>query len=259
MEHAGTKQTPVTRRAFLAGAGGFLAGAALGSRLFSAVGLAAPAQPEPPAWPWTYVPLDPEVVRRKGYEGYFEGGCCYGAAEAILSELREKVGYPFTGIPSDMFRYGAGGAAGWGTLCGALNGAAAVINLVTTQADCNAIVNELFGWYCETALPTEKSQGFGPANTPSVASSPLCHVSLSRWADAEGVKINSPEKKQRCGKLTGDVAARAVELLNAWQAGKFVAAYQPPESVAECQTCHGPEELDDAHGKMDCVQCHQPH
>lgn|SRR5690554_3841998 len=257
MERQEAWQQPVSRRAFLAGTGGFLAGAALGSRLLGAVGLAAPAQPDVPAWPWTYVPLDPEVVRRKGYDGFMEGGCCYGAAWAILSELQEKVGHPFTGVPADMFRYGAGGAAGWGTLCGALNGAAAMINLVTPQSDCTPLVNELFGWYCDTALPTEKSNGFGPANVPSVAGSPLCHISLSRWAEAEGTKVT--ERKQRCAKLTGDVAARAVELLNAWHAGQFVPAYVPAESVGECMTCHGPDGLADTHGKMDCVQCHEPH
>ncbi len=74
---------------------------------------------------------------------------------------------------------------------------------------------------------------------------------MSRWAEAEGTKVT--ERKQRCAKLTGDVAARAVELLNAWHAGQFVPAYVPAESVGECMTCHGPDGLADTHGKMDCV------
>src|SRR5690606_32500301 len=63
-----------------------------------------------------------EAVRRKGYEACKSiNNCMYGGAEGILNELREKVGHPFTLIPSDMFRYGAGGIVGWGTVCGALN------------------------------------------------------------------------------------------------------------------------------------------
>jgi len=211
VEHEGAKRTPVSRRAFLAGTGGFLAGAALGSRLFSAVGLAASAQSEPVAWPWPYRPVDVEIVRRKGYDLFWKGACCYGVAESIVSELREKVGHPYTGFPTDLFRYGEGGVAGWGTVCGALNGAAAIISLVAGN-DRGPIINELFGWYCDTAIPTPKTQPFGPPTGESIAGSPLCHVSLTRWAEASGHAIGSAEHNERCAMLTGDVAARTAEL-----------------------------------------------
>src|SRR5690554_966038 len=250
----------VSRRAFLAGTGGFVAGAALGSRLFSAVGLAAPAQADVPEWPWPYVPLDPEAVRRKGYEACKSiNNCMYGGAEGILNELREKVGHPFTLIPSDMFRYGAGGIVSWGTVCGALNGAAAVMSLVTPQEACFPLVNELMGWYCETALPTAKSNAYGQPLAQSVSGSPLCHVSVSKWCDASGIAFGTPEQAERCARLTGDVCAKAVELLNAHAAGKFVPAYTAPASVAECMSCHGPEGMFDTIGNMDCLGCHEPH
>src|SRR5690606_6614117 len=102
----------ISRRAFLAGTGGFLAGAALGGQLLSAVGLAAPAQAEAVAWPWPYQPVDVNVARRKGYDLFWQGACCYGAAEAIVSQLRETVGHPYTGFPTELFRYGEGGIAG---------------------------------------------------------------------------------------------------------------------------------------------------
>ena len=93
-----------------------------------------------PAWPWPYKKLNVEKVRKRGYENYFKGGCMFGAAAALVETLREEVGRPYTEFPSDFFRYGAGGAAGWGTLCGALNGACFVFNMVTK--DFSKLTNE---------------------------------------------------------------------------------------------------------------------
>lgn len=259
MDHEHVTQQPFSRRAFLAGTGGFLAGAALGSRLLGAVGLAAPAQAEPPAWPWPYTPVDVDVARRKGYDLFWKGACCYGVAEAIVSQLREKVGHPYTGFTTDFFRYGEGGITGWGTVCGALNGAAAIISLVTAD-DRASLTDELFGWYCNTPIPTPQTQPFGPPVGESTSGSPLCHISLSRWAEASGHAIGSKEHYERCAMLTGDVAARTAELLNEWHAGTFIPAYTAPKTVTTCMNCHGPAgELKDAFGKMDCVQCHEPH
>lgn len=52
-----------------------------------------------------------------------------GSAGAILLQLQEKVGYPYTLLTPDMYRWGAGGGASWGTLCGTLAGAANMIML----------------------------------------------------------------------------------------------------------------------------------
>ena len=89
--------------------------------------------PQLPALPWTYAKLDVEEIRKKGHFHYFEKHCASGAFTAIVSTLAEEVGYPFTQIPTDMFIYGAGGVAGFSSLCGALNGAAAAINLVSDE------------------------------------------------------------------------------------------------------------------------------
>jgi hypothetical protein len=64
--------------------------------------------------------LDVAVVRRRAYESYFKYSCCYAAADALLTALKENSGGPWDTIPPEMFRFGAGGALGWGTLCGAL-------------------------------------------------------------------------------------------------------------------------------------------
>ncbi len=214
-----------------------------------------------PEWPWPYKKLDPNVVRKIGYDYYFKGGCCYGAAAALLLPLRDTVGFPYTTIPIDMFRYGAGGGASWGTLCGALNGAGAVINMVTK--DFAKVFGELMGWYTEFPFPSKDHEAYCKFKDQKqvVVKSPLCHVSVTLWGKAAGAKVNSAEKKDRCGKVTGDTAAKAVELLNALFDGNFLAKFKPSEEYAHCMGCHEGANslLDDQQGKMNCTSCHTGH
>ena len=71
---------------------------------------------EVPAYPYPYKELDPAVAEKIAYEGYFENGCCYGVAKGLLAELREKVGYPYTVIPAEMFACAALWAVLWALL-----------------------------------------------------------------------------------------------------------------------------------------------
>jgi len=214
-----------------------------------------------PAWPWAYTKLDPAVVSKKGYDGYYEGACCYGVVKAIVTELRDKIGYPYTMLPVDMFRYGEGGVVGWSTLCGALNGACAVVNLVAGEEVYKKVVNELVGWYTQYPFPSDKHDKYSkyPGQVQSVSGSPLCHVSVTNWCKASKYGAVSSERSERCAKLTGDVAAHTVELLNAQADGKFVATYTPPATISQCMSCHGKKAMNNTRGLMDCVQCHEPH
>ncbi|MHB1126988.1 MAG: C-GCAxxG-C-C family (seleno)protein [Bacillota bacterium] len=220
--------------------------------------VAAPTTLTAPAWPWPYKKLDPEVVRKRGYEEYFKGGCMYGAAAALLMTLREEVGAPYDLIPLDIYKYGAGGVSSWGTLCGALNGSCAVINMVTK--DYGALTNELLGWYTEVPFPTNKYDAYCkfPKQVTTVSKSPLCHASVSLWCDAAGAKVNGDEKKDRCAKVTGDTAAKSVEILNAQMAGSFVAVFKASEEFSHCMSCHtgANSMLDNEQGKMNCISCH---
>lgn len=252
-----------SRREFLTGAGGFAATIAAGTILTSGgLGLfsktRAAETPEAPPWPWPYTKLDPEVVAEKGYEGFYKGACCYGAASAILSELRQEVGYPFALIPMDMFRYGEGGIVGWSTLCGALNGASAVINLVSGAKVYPKLINELVGWYTQTPFPNYKPAGKQEL-AESVSGSPLCHVSVTNWCKASGYGAVSPERAERCARLVADVAAHAVQLLNHQADGVFLPAFAAPSTISECMSCHGKDSMNNTRGLMTCVQCHEPH
>lgn len=267
------------RRSFL-----LRAGQAAGTAGFAGVAAAAltgcpPIEPSNytiPAWPWTYAPLDVEWVRKLGHKGYYAGGCCYGAFEAIVGALRDALGDPFDKVVTDMMRFGGGGVAGYGSLCGALNGAAAAIGLVSDRATQTALVGELLAWYATAPLPTDESNEYavnheflvdelkyeGPI-VASVAKGNLCHMSVTNWCLVAGVAENDAMRMERCARLTGDCAAKAVELLNAKYAGTFAAVTPAPSASASCQHCHtteGPAEpLTFTNGKMDCDLCHAPH
>ena len=260
-----TGESDLSRRAFLANTGKAAIGLAIGGVALSLAGCStdkkAAAEPKPvdvPAWPWTYAKLDPDAVAKKAHAGFYEGACMYGVANALLGELKSKTGFPFTQIPTEMFKYGEGGVVGWASLCGALNGSLAVITLVSPKDKYGAICNEIMGWYSQTALPL-----YVPENTAklvtSVSGSPLCHASVTNWCKVSKAGAESKERSERCARLTADVAKHTVELLNAQADGKFAAAVKLPDSITGCMSCHGKTGMNNTRGKMTCVQCHEPH
>lgn len=85
-----------TRREFLKKSAALLGSAAVVGSVPGLLKAQAEDGQEVPAYPYPYVELDPAYVEKLAYEGYFENGCCFGVAKAILVALREKVGYPYT-------------------------------------------------------------------------------------------------------------------------------------------------------------------
>jgi hypothetical protein len=259
----------ISRKEFLRDGAKLVVGASVGVAGLSL----ASAKETSQNWPWPYQSLDPDHVRILGHDSFWQEGkgCCYGAFNGIIQALAEKVGEPYTSFPTELMIYGHGGAVGWGTLCGALNGAAAAICLVVDKATSDKLINELIGWYTQTEFPTEASNDFAVNHrytdqrydqplAKSVCGSPLCHVSVTEWCIAAGFKAGSTERKERCARLTGDVVAYAVELLNKEIAGQFTPIYVPPASIAGCMACHGSAFISNVNAKMECMQCHgDPH
>ncbi|HUH42885.1 MAG TPA: C-GCAxxG-C-C family protein [Sulfurimonas sp.] len=233
--------------------------------------LAAPESLAPkkaPALPWAYAILDPQHVAKRAYENYFSHHCMYASFEAIIGELADKFGEPYSSFPFDMMAYGSGGVAGWGSLCGTLNGAAAAIQLVSHRPE--EIIAELFRWYETTPIPNvnltiltdETSKYPQPIKVkPSISHSVLCHVTISKWVKESGKSLDSVEKSQRCAQAAASVAKKSVELLNAEKNGTLVFTHQTSSEIESCIKCHSgaTSRMKDTQGKMDCLSCHAGH
>lgn len=269
--------TRLTRKQFLNGATkslvaasvGVVGGAALAEGQTTRQARIMAASTPSYSWPWPYTTLDAEDIRARGHKSYYDGGCGYGAFNAIVSALAEKIGEPFTLMPTQAAYYGSGGGAGWGTLCGAINGSALAISLVVDRTNASTLVSELMGWYTNVAFPSDISNQRAAQHTflinrmdkvlPQTSSdSPLCHISVSRWSSESQLSAASPERAERCARLTGDVAAQAVTLLNQFAAKTFKATFVASKSVTDCLGCHNTAAVNNVVSsvKMDCQQCH---
>ncbi len=257
--------TELSRRGFLKTGAVFAGSMAIAGGVLGSLTSAANAnQQQLPQYPWPYVQLDVEKAKEIGYKGYMGKQCCYGVFDSVMAQLRDKVGYPYTVLPSEIMIWGGTGGAGWASLCGALIGGATAINVVVgpSNKEVFPLVDELFSWACDFEFPqymppvgkAGKAEGKLPAAS---CGSVLCHVSVSTWCAHSKYRAESPQRSERCGRLSADVAAKVVEILNAYHAGKFVPGKYADNSVEDCMTCHGKgSSLENTRGKMDCVQCH---
>ncbi len=204
-----------TRREFLKSTGKLVAGVAVASALNPVMDVLAEKNESvaAPAYPWTYSKLDPSAAQERGYRGYYEkGGCARGVADAIIGQLADNVGYPFNQIPIDMYAIGATGY-GIGSLCGSLAGAVNAIGLVCGPEDAAKIRDELFAWYRKAELPIYQPK---LESIQTVAKSVNCDESVTTYMKAAGIDTMKDERrKERCAGVTGDVAKKTVELLNA--------------------------------------------
>ncbi len=211
-------------------------------------------------FPWAYHKLDPDAAAEKAYWGFYnEGrGCCYGVFASIVEELADRHGAPYNAFPCEMMTIGKSGIAGWGSICGALLGGAAAVSLFYGIKEHTPLVSELFKWYESTAMPTfipqkPKIQG---SCQPTVSGSILCHVSASTWCFETKLDSHSPERSERCARVTGEVARKTIEILNAAHDKSFVFSGFSSE-VQHCKSCHDKDNgVDYAKGNMNCIPCH---
>ena len=208
------------------------------------------------AVPWPYKALDPDVVAQQGFEGFWKGECMYGAFNAIAGSVADQLGAPYKDFPFMMMKYGGGGINVWGTICGALSGSAAAIQLLSPKPP--ELIDALFVWYEETALPDFHPSGAKFPEIRSVSTTPLCHSSIGNWCAKSGKHTYSPERSERCGALSGAVARKAVLLLNDQLASKSVTVALPA-AAQNCMSCHEKGgAMENSRGKMNCSGCHSP-
>ncbi len=232
----------VSRRGLLIGAGKIAAGAAIVTA--GGLTLASEAEARKAKYPWPYKKLDIDKVAKIAYENWYKDFCCYAVTSAILVPLREKVGEPYTSFPIISTRWGHGGAVGWGTLCGTLTGVGIVTSLVAGKTG-EKILNDVIYWYTQENLPVYKpAKPRARIKNVNKSNSPLCHISVGRWMEKEGVKFFSPQRKERCARLSADVAVQTVKLLNAWADGKYVPTHGSQAKMHKmpaqnnCRDCH---------------------
>ena len=285
------------RRKFIKGAA-VLSGAAICGVATVNSAKAADGLPEnfvPPPMPWGYQELDPEYVRKLGHLGYYLEECGGGSFWAIMTALKEKIGYPYNLIPlptkeefidhlsgkskgkhyQGIMQHGVGGVADYGSLCGAPNGAAAAVLFAFPAEEMKPIVKRLMRYYETEAFPNAKSNEYavnGEFFVPmyksqkslprSSSNSVLCHVSVGKWCENSGYASGSKERSERCARVTGDVAAMAVTLLNAHLKGNLETVFplKLSQETASCRVCHFKGKKFEAgqftRGAMECSSCH---
>ncbi|MBI4633297.1 MAG: C-GCAxxG-C-C family protein [Deltaproteobacteria bacterium] len=216
-----------------------------------------------PDLPWPYKKLDPIAVAEEAYRGYYKGACGYGVFESIIIQLQKEIGFPYTMLPLTLFVVGQGGVADVASVCGALNGAAHAIFLVTGGMDKKpreasyAIIQDVFLWYEQTALPDYRPKAPKYEIVKSISGSNLCHVSVSKWCKVSKFKSFSKERSERCAWITAAVAKHTVEVLNTYADGAFKITH-PLSAVAQsCRGCHDKgSKLENTRAVTDCGGCH---
>ena len=212
-------------------------------------------------WPYPYTMLDPQAVREKAHFLYWNGqDCASGVFGAFVQLLAAVPGGEFwTNIPIEIMLFGRAGGAGWGSLCGTLNGAGAIISLVTSKADSTALINEVWSWYSSEKLPSDAAnaktyvtKNYVGVLAQNISGSVLCHPSVSQWCLAASKKVSDVERKERCARLAGDIAAKTAEVLNNHLQSIFVSTFHDTQSVTGCMDCHKENTMT----HMECVSCH---
>lgn len=208
---------------------------------------------------WLYHALDLDATADIAYQLYPKGSCMFATFGSVITQLAEQYGEPYASFPYEMMKYGATGIGGYGSVCGSLNAAAALMGLfVSDKSHRNALIEECFSWYEKTALPR-----YAPADSPieiktTVSNSVLCHASTAKWCKATHCRVDSDERAERCSRLSADVARKAAGQLNQYVSDGFETRATINDDTASCVQCHSDKgKLGNIKGKMECAPCHE--
>ena len=237
-----------------------MAGTLAGSAIWKRASASTAKNPADASDKWAYHKLAPAVTAEMGYDGYYKGHCCYGVFYSIVGQMAEQHGAPYDGFPFWMMEFGTGGIGLYGSVCGALNGAAAAIGLFHHGPDQNSLITDLFAWYEQANLPLYQPAKPVLESTlhQSISHSVLCHRSVGKWCNSVTpvVPVKSKPRAERCARLAADVSRKTVELLNAKATGQWKPVGLE-QATASCMACHGLGESDnDTIVRMECGACH---
>ena len=230
---------------------------------------------EAPPLPWKWVELDPLETGRRAYNYYKKGGCGTGSYLGLLSMLKEKVGYPWTTLPDNLFSFGAAGFGGHGTLCGALGGSACIINhdhLRTGQGRYHRPDDRPALLVVRGAgvphRPLRRPLADARPDQGQATKSPLCHTSVSSWTLAAEAEVTSQAEDRavlqvvwrgglHCGTRPQRVLCRAMDAacLEAFRADQALRRVPRSRHHAE----HDTDGMNHQQGHMECLMCHDDH
>jgi hypothetical protein len=251
----------VSRREVLIGAGTIAAGAAVMST--GITGLVSKAKASGDA-AYPYKKLDVNEVGRIAHETYFTKFCAETVLTGLFKPLAASVGEPYASFPLNSVFWAHGGLMGWGTACGTLIGAGTAVGLITAGdskkvttsggrapvAVGEAIINDVIAFYASENLPQYKpaaGQAKYEIKNQSISDTPICHISVGKWMDKEDVKFFGIERKERCARLSADIAMYTAKLLNEWADGTYKPRNEPLANALDnqitsqgnCSECHG--------------------
>jgi len=255
------EQKEISRRDVLIGAGTMAAGAAVLSTGVASFVSSAKASGMT-AYP--YKKLNVAEVGKIAHETYFTKFCAETVLTGLFKPLAQSVGAPYDSYPLGSVFWAHGGMMGWGTACGTLIGAGTAIGLITAGDKTKvttaggrkavpvgeAIINDVIAFYAGESLPQykpAKGQAKAHIKNQSVSDTPICHISVGKWMDKEDVKFFGIERKERCARLSADVAMYTAKLLNEWADGTYKPRNEPLANAIDnqittqgnCGDCHG--------------------
>jgi len=264
------KRKEISRREILIGVGTMAAGAAVvstGVASFVSTAKASGTASYP------YKKLNVEEVGRIAHETYFTKFCAETVLTGLFKPLKASVGAPYDSYPLNSVFWAHGGMMGWGTACGTLIGAGTAIGLITSGDKTKvttvggrapvpvgeAIINDVIAFYASENLPQYKpaaGQAKYEVKNKSVSDTPICHISVGKWMAKEDVKFFGNERKERCARLSADVAMYTAKLLNEWADGTYKPRNEPLANALDnqitsqgnCNDCHG-DHVPDLPGK----------
>lgn len=226
-----------------------------------------------------YAPISPEKAAALAYEIFPQGACMYAVVKSVIELVAEEDSASVPPVFFDMFKYGHGGCGAWGALCGTCNGGSAAIGLFHQDKEIrDGMIARLLRWYETTQLPCYTP---GPNETEpfprAAAESVLCHMSVDSWCKAADAEPFNAKQKERCRRLSADVARKVAEILNDRYREEHSAQKTKQEESApqHCPASQSPQSCIDYHStpnntqvsaaecapksiaKMNCASCHE--
>ena len=215
-------------------------------------------------WGYPSTGLDVGVCAERAYHSFRVGHCAYAVIDGVIGTLQDVLGSPYTNVDQSAFIFMWGGIMGWGTVCGTAAGGGICTNIIAGKDGTHdrgmEMSDDIMGYYSQTALPlyvpiTNDYTGTDPRFQPGgtipqvVPDSPLCHVSVGKWMTAAGITgFWSAERTERCARVSGTIAGKTAELLNAWNSGTYAPAGFHSSGMGtagrpaqyDCSDCHTP-------------------